>query len=43
MKVEKAKGYYRDFGMKIGKPFFLISQLPFNRALTMVGGRNLVI
>lgn len=40
---EKATGFYRDFGMKIGKPFFLLSQLPMNRALTMHGGRNLQI
>jgi hypothetical protein len=39
----KTEGLQADFGFSINRPFYIISKLSFGRALTVVGGRNVVI
>jgi len=44
-KAEKTatKGLNEEFGFYINRPFYLVSQLPFNRVVEMLGGTNVVL
>jgi hypothetical protein len=33
----------KDFGFYINRPFYIVSELPFNRVAEMLGGTNLVL
>jgi hypothetical protein len=39
----KTKGLNAEFGFYINRPFYLVSQLPFNRVAEMLGGTNMVL
>jgi len=39
----KTKGLNDDFGFYINRPFYLVSELPFNRVAEMLGGTNMVL
>lgn len=39
----KTEGLKEDFGLFIGRPFYIISAMSMNRALDIKGGRNVVI
>jgi hypothetical protein len=32
-----------EFGFHINRPFYLVSELPFNRVAEMLGGTNMVL
>jgi len=36
---EPTKGYNKDFGFYIGRPFYIVSKLPMKRVVDVVGGR----
>jgi hypothetical protein len=44
-KAEKTetKGLNEEFGFYINRPFYLVSELPFNRVAEMLGGTNMVL
>jgi hypothetical protein len=44
-KAEKAetKGLNEEFGFHINRPFYIVSELPFNRVAEMLGGTNMVL
>jgi len=37
------KGLNKEFGFHINRPFYLVSQLPFNRVAECIGANNIVI
>jgi hypothetical protein len=39
----ETKGLNEEFGFHINRPFYFVSQLPFNRVVEMLGGTNLVL
>jgi hypothetical protein len=44
-KAEKTatKGLNDEFGFYINRPFYFVSELPFNRVIEMLGGTNMVL
>jgi hypothetical protein len=44
-KAEKTevKGLNEEFGFHINRPFYIVSELPFNRVAEMLGGTNMVL
>jgi hypothetical protein len=41
-KIE-TKGLNEEFGFHINRPFYIVSELPFNRVAEMLGGTNMVL
>jgi hypothetical protein len=41
-KIE-TKGLNEEFGFHINRPFYMVSELPFNRVAEMLGGTNMVL
>jgi uncharacterized protein (UPF0248 family) len=39
----ETKGLNEEFGFHINRPFYLVSELPFNRVVEMLGGTNVVL
>jgi hypothetical protein len=39
----ETKGLNEEFGFHINRPFYIVSELPFNRVAEMLGGRNIVL
>jgi hypothetical protein len=39
----ETKGLNEEFGFHINRPFYLVSELPFNRVAEMLGGTNMVL
>jgi hypothetical protein len=39
-KAEPTKGLNKEFGMHIGRPFYLVSRLPMKRVAECVGANN---
>jgi hypothetical protein len=39
----ETKGLNEEFGFHINRPFYLVSEMPFNRVIEMLGGTNLVL
>jgi len=39
----ETKGLNEEFGFYINRPFYLVSELPFNRVAEMLGGTNMVL
>jgi hypothetical protein len=39
----ETKGLNEEFGLHINRPFYLVSELPFNRVAEMLGGTNMVL
>jgi hypothetical protein len=37
------KGFSKDFGFEINKPFYFVSQLELNKVAEMLGGTNMVL
>jgi hypothetical protein len=37
------KGFSKDFGFHINRPFYIVSQLPLNKVAEMLGGTNMVL
>jgi hypothetical protein len=42
-KKTKTKGLNEEFGFYINRPFYIVSELPFNRVIEMLGGANVVL
>lgn len=40
---DATKGYNKDFGMYINRPFYLVSRQPFRRVMECVGANNAVM
>jgi len=38
-----SKGYSDDFGFHINRPFYIVSELPFNRVAECVGANNVAL
>jgi hypothetical protein len=39
----ETKGLNEEFGFYINRPFYLVSELPFNRVAEMLNGNNIVL
>jgi hypothetical protein len=39
----ETKGLNEEFGFYINRPFYIVSELPFNRVAEMLGGTNMVL
>jgi len=39
----ETKGLNEEFGFYINRPFYMVSELPFNRVAEMLGGTNMVL
>jgi hypothetical protein len=39
----KTKGFSKEFGFEINKPFYFVSQLELNKVVEMLGGTNMVL
>jgi len=39
----ETKGLNEEFGFHINRPFYLVSELPFNRVAEMLGGTQMVL
>jgi hypothetical protein len=39
----ETKGLNEEFGFHINRPFYIVSQLPFNRVAEMLGGAQVVL
>jgi hypothetical protein len=39
----ETKGLNEEFGFQINKPFYIVSELPFNRVIECIGANNLVL
>jgi len=39
----KTEGMNEDFGWHIGRPFYILTKMPSGRAISVQGGRNLVL
>jgi hypothetical protein len=39
----ETKGLNEEFGFHINRPFYLVSELPFNRVAEMLGGANMIL
>jgi hypothetical protein len=42
-KGPQTKGLNKDFGFHVGRPFYLISKLPFNRMIECIGANNVTM
>ena len=40
---DRKKGFNKEFGLHINRPFYIVSELPFNRVAEMLGGTNMVL
>jgi hypothetical protein len=43
MEKEPTKGLYKEFGLHVNRPFYLVSRLPMKRVAECVGASNVVI
>jgi hypothetical protein len=39
----ETRGLNEEFGFHINRPFYIVSELPFNRVAEMLGGTNMVL
>jgi len=39
----ETKGLNEEFGFHINRPFYIVSELPMNRVVEMLGGTNVVL
>jgi len=42
-KKAETKGLNEEFGFHINRPFYLVSELPFNRVAESIGANNMVL